>query len=106
MKKTPPPPAKPPRLRRRRLRSNFYIWPLAWTLIGIMTVGVLAYTFYSMRAALININVIKRMPEASILYDFQGKPFSRFFEENRIELPAAEPVPKLLGEAVVATEDK
>jgi hypothetical protein len=46
------------------------------------------------------------MPQASILYDYQGHAFSRFFDENRIALPAIKPVPKLLGEAVVATEDR
>src|SRR5271170_7841449 len=106
MKKIPPLPAQSRRPRRRRSRSNVFLWPLTGALIAVITVGVLGYTYYSMRAALININVIRSMPEASILYDFQGRPFSRFFEENRIELPAAEPVPKLLGEAVVATEDK
>src|SRR5277367_518511 len=46
------------------------------------------------------------MPKASILYDNQGHPFSRFFDENRIALPMDKPVPKLLAEAVIATEDR
>ena len=65
----------------------------------------LVYIYYDARASFININVVHEMPKASILYDYQGKPFSRFFEENRIAMPADQPVPKLLAEAVVAKED-
>ena len=35
------------------------------------------------------------MPKASILYDYKGNAFSRFFDENRIALPTDKPVPKL-----------
>jgi penicillin-binding protein 1A len=77
---------------------------------GLIIAGIscfaLGYLFYSTRAGLIDISVVKKMPEASILYDCQGHPFSRFFDENRIALPADKPVPKLLAEAVVATEDR
>jgi penicillin-binding protein 1A len=55
---------------------------------------------------LIPITVVKEMPKASILYDYKGNAFSRFFDENRIALPADQPVPKLLAQAVVATEDR
>ena len=97
----------PKRSRKRRARSkNFLTWLLAGTLIAVITVVTLVYTYYSARAGLINIDVVKEMPQASILYDYQGRPFSRFFDENRIALPANEPVPKLLGQAVVATEDR
>jgi penicillin-binding protein 1A len=91
---------------RRRRRSNILIWLLAGTLIAVISVFMLVYTYYSTRAGLINIDVIKEMPQASILYDYQGRAFSRFFDENRIALPTDQPVPKLLGEAVVATEDR
>ncbi|HUB67299.1 MAG TPA: transglycosylase domain-containing protein [Candidatus Methylacidiphilales bacterium] len=67
---------------------------------------MLVYIFYSIRAGLIDIHVVTSMPKASILYDYQGHPFSRFFDEDRIELPRDKPVPKLLAEAVVATEDR
>ena len=67
---------------------------------------MLAYAYYSARAALINIDVIREMPKASILYDYKGNAFSRFFDVNRIALPANQPVPKLLAEAVVDTEDR
>src|SRR6202453_4927020 len=106
MKKAPPLPAKSRRVRRTSARSNFFVWLLAGTLIAVISVGTLVYTYYSTRAALIDIDIVKKMPEASILYDSSGKPFSRFFEENRIALPTSEPVPPLLGEAVVATEDR
>jgi penicillin-binding protein 1A len=96
----------PPRSRRRRVQRNFMTWVLAGTIIVIITIGTLVYTYYSTRAGLINIGVVKKMPQASILYDYQGRPFSRFFDENRIALPSDQPVPKLLGEAVVATEDR
>ena len=97
----------PKRSRRKRARSkNFLTWVFAGTIIVVITFVTLVYTYYSTRAGLINIDVVKEMPQASILYDYQGHPFSRFFDENRIALPADQPVPKLLGEAVVATEDR
>src|SRR5471032_1522640 len=46
------------------------------------------------------------MQQSSIIYDYQGRSFIRFFDQNRIALPTDQPVPKLLGEAVVATEDR
>ena len=91
---------------RARPKKNYFAWLLAWTLIGIISVLALGYTFYSTRAGLINIDVVKEMPKASLLYDEKGRSFSRFFEENRIAMPPSKPVPKLLGEAVVATEDR
>jgi len=96
----------PRRSRRKKTKANILAWLLAGTLIAFISVFTLAYTYYSMRAGLINIDVIKEMPQASILYDCQGRSFSRFFDENRIVLPPDQPVPKLLGEAVVATEDR
>jgi penicillin-binding protein 1A len=95
-----------PKRQRRKRRANVLVWLLAGTLIAVITLVTLVYTYYSTRAGLINIDVIKEMPQASILYDFQGHAFSRFFDENRIAMPADQPVPKLLGEAVVATEDR
>jgi penicillin-binding protein 1A len=92
--------------RRKRAKANVLIWILAGTLIAVITVLTLLYTYYSTRAGIINIDVVKEMPKASILYDSQDHAFSRFFDENRVALPIAEPVPKLLGEAVVATEDR
>jgi penicillin-binding protein 1A len=97
---------RPKRARPKNVRANLLIWLLAGSLITVITIVTLVYTYYSARAGLISIDVVKKMPEASILYDCNGRAFSRFFEENRIALPASEPVPKLLGEAVVATEDR
>src|SRR5476651_610224 len=96
----------PKRSRRKRAKANILTWLLAGTLIAVITVVTLVYTYYSTRAGLINIDVVREMPQASILYDCQGHAFSRFFDENRIALPTDQPVPKLLGEAVVATEDR
>jgi penicillin-binding protein 1A len=86
----------------RKLRT----WIFAGAVIFVLTVVTLAYTYYSARAGLINISVVREMPKASILYDYKGAAFSRFFDENRIALPPDQPVPKLLSEAVVATEDR
>ncbi len=96
----------PKRSRRKRARANILTWLLAGTLIAVISLVTLVYTYYSARAGLINIDVVKEMPKASILYDCKGQAFSRFFDENRVALPTDEPVPKLLGEAVVATEDR
>ena len=97
--------ARKRRKSQRSLRSYFY-WVVAGGLIAVITVLALGYAFYSTRAGLIDIDVVKKMPKASLLYDYQGRSFSRFFEENRIAMPPNKPVPKLLGEAVVAQEDR
>ena len=97
---------RPPRSRVKRTTANFLAWLFAGTVIVVISVVTLGYTYYSERANLINIDVIRQMPKASILYDYQGRAFSRFFDENRISLPADQPVPKLLSEAVIATEDR
>jgi penicillin-binding protein 1A len=97
-------PVRPPA--RKRRGRGFFTWLLAVVLITGISFVALAYAFYSTRAGLINIDVVQEMPKASLLYDYKGRSFSRFFEENRIAMPADKPVPKLLGEAVVATEDK
>jgi penicillin-binding protein 1A len=96
----------PKRSRRKKAKANVLTWLLAGALIAVITLVALVYIYYSARADLINIDVIKEMPQASILYDCQGHAFSRFFDQNRIAMPADQPVPKLLGEAVVATEDR
>jgi penicillin-binding protein 1A len=99
--------SKRPRKRNSRAKfRNFRTWLFAGTVIVVLTVVTLAYTYYSARAGLININVVKEMPKASILYDYKGNAFSRFFDENRIALPPDQPVPELLKQAVVATEDR
>jgi penicillin-binding protein 1A len=98
--------AHPRRSRRKRVKANILSWLLAGVLIAAITLVTLVYVYYSARASLIDINVIREMPQASILYDYQGRAFSRFFDENRISLPTDQPVPKLLAEAVVATEDR
>ena len=95
-----------PQRSRHKFKSNFLGWLLAGALIAVISLFTLVYTYYSARARAINIDVIKEMPEASILYDYQGRAFSKFFDENRVMLPADQPVPKLLGQAVVATEDR
>jgi len=103
--------SRPPKLTRikrsrRKAKRNVLTWLLAGTLIAFLSVFVLVYAYYSARAGLIDIDVIKEMPKASILYDYQGHPFSRFFDENRIPLPANQSVPKLLAQAVIDTEDR
>ena len=103
--KIPPLPARP-RSRRGRRRSNFFTWLLAGTLIAGLSAVILVYAFYSARAGFIDIDIVRNMPQASILYDCNGHPFSRFFEENRIALPTDQPVPPLLAKAVVDTEDR
>jgi penicillin-binding protein 1A len=107
MSKTKPPPlSKPAKRPRRKPGRSWWTWLVAGVLIAGISAFTLVYIFYSFRAGLVDIDVVKRMPKASILYDNQGRPFSRFFDENRIMLPSDKPVPKLLAEAVVATEDR
>jgi penicillin-binding protein 1A len=106
---------KPPKLpASRRPRSRKGKWNLRtarmWVFVGLLIAGLtvftLSYLYYSAVAGLIPITVVKEMPKASILYDYKGNAFSRFFDENRIALPADAPVPKLLAQAVVDTEDR
>jgi penicillin-binding protein 1A len=107
-------PNKPPPLTKGRPRGrktkwtlrSLGVWIFAVALIAGVSVLTLAYSYYSARAGLISVKVVREMPKASILYDYKGSAFSRFFDENRIALPGDEPVPKLLAQAVVATEDR
>ncbi len=94
------------RPRRARRRSSLSTWLLAGPIIAVVVLVALVYAIYSFRAGLVNLDVVREMPKASILYDYQGRPFGRFFSQNRIAMPADKPVPKLLAEAVVATEDR
>ena len=102
---TKPPPLNARRPARRRRKSGWFTWLLAGGLIGGLCLVALGYIYYDAQASFIDINVVREMPQDSILYDYQGKAFSRFFKENRIAMPTDQPVPKLLGEAVIAKED-
>jgi penicillin-binding protein 1A len=105
MTKQPPPlQARVPR--RKARKRGMFAWVLAAGLIGGLALVALVYLYYDARASFIDIDVVKEMPKASIVYDYKGQPFSRFFEENRIAMPADQPVPKLLAEAVIAKEDR
>jgi penicillin-binding protein 1A len=106
MSHSPPPLRARSRTSRRKPKSSFFVWTFAITLIVGISGCALVSTYYSARAGLIDIRVVKRMPKASILYDYQGHAFSRFFDENRIAMPTDKPVPKLLAQAVIATEDR
>ena len=107
-----PKPPKLPASRRPRSRKGKWnlrtarMWLFVGALIASLTIFTLSYLYYSAVAGLIPITVVKEMPKASILYDYKGNAFSRFFDENRIALPADAPVPKLLAQAVVDTEDR
>jgi penicillin-binding protein 1A len=94
------------RSRGRKPKASILVWLFAGSLIAVISFIGLFYTYYSTRAGLVDLDLVRNMPKASLLYDYQGKSFSRFFEENRIALPPDKPVPKLLGQAVVATEDR
>jgi penicillin-binding protein 1A len=110
MSKSRPP--KLPASRRPRSRKGRWtlrtmvLWLFTGALIAGLTIYTLGYIYYSAAAGLIPITVVREMPKASILYDYKGNAFSRFFDENRIALPADAPVPKLLEQAVVDTEDR
>jgi penicillin-binding protein 1A len=101
---------KPPQLNARRparrRKRGLLAWVLAVGLVAALGIGGLVYLYYDAQASFIDINIVHEMPKASILYDYQGKPFSRFFEENRVPMPADKPVPKLLAEAVISKEDR
>jgi penicillin-binding protein 1A len=101
---------KPPQLNARRparrRKRGLFGWLVAVGLIGGLGLGALVYLYYDAQASFIDINIVHEMPKASILYDYQGKPFGRFFDENRIAMPADKPVPKLLAEAVISKEDR
>ena len=109
MSKTKPPAlsaSKRPRRKAKWTLRTVRTWLFAGVMIAGLTISILSYSYYSALAGLIPISVVKEMPKASILYDYKGNAFSRFFDENRIALPADEPVPKLLAQAVVDTEDR
>jgi hypothetical protein len=51
-----PPQTLPP----QKSQGEFLTWLLAGTLIAVITLVTLVYTYYSTRAGLINIDVVKR----------------------------------------------
>jgi penicillin-binding protein 1A len=107
----PKPPKLPASRRPRGRKAKWNLrtvrtWLFAGAVIVVLVVFSLVYLYYSAVAGLIPISVVKEMPKASILYDYKGNAFSRFFDENRIALPADAPVPRLLERAVVDTEDR
>jgi penicillin-binding protein 1A len=102
----PEPPLRAKRPRKSRPWRNFFTWVFAIGVIVSISFFTIAYVYYGERANMINLDIVHEMPKASILYDCNGKAFSRFFDENRIALPADQPVPKLLAEAVVSKEDR
>lgn len=81
--------------------SRLFRLPVA---AGALLAGYLAF-FYGVRASLIDLQVVHKMPTASQVLDAHGRPLGRFFEQNRVPMPDGPP-PKLLSQAIVATEDQ
>lgn len=77
---------------------------LALLTAGLVGAGVIIL-IYSLRAAAVNLTIVEKMPEASLIFDCNGQNLGRFFDENRILMPTG-PLPKKLAAAVVATEDQ
>ncbi len=77
---------------------------LALGTAGLVGIGMVIL-IYSIRAAGVDLSVVEKMPEASLIFDYKGQNLGRFFDENRILMPPG-PLPKQLVEAVIATEDQ
>lgn len=82
---------------------------LARGLLALGTAGLvgiaMVIAIYSIRAARIDLSVVEKMPEASLIFDYHGQNLGRFFDENRILMPSG-PLPKRLVQAIIATEDQ
>jgi len=82
------------------LRRKLLIWLL---LIGTICAG-LGCVVYGIWASLYNIKDVERIPERSIVFDMDGKPYSRLAGDNRTVVPI-EKVSTNFINALLARED-
>ena len=73
-------------------------------LVGGGTAARVAW-IYKQKAAAVDLDLVRQMPQSSIIYDMHGRAIYRYFEENRLLLPE-DRVPPLMRDAIVATEDR
>jgi penicillin-binding protein 1A len=77
---------------------------LAIGVLGLIGLGAIA-AYYAAWALAFDFKNVRDMPQTTVIYDRNGAVLQRIYEENRIVVPA-DHIPRVMREAVVATEDQ
>ncbi|MEZ0295749.1 MAG: transglycosylase domain-containing protein [Candidatus Methylacidiphilales bacterium] len=91
---------------RSRTWFGFLIKVCSFLFILGVGAGAVGFAYYYTRAASIDLDVVEKMAQTSIVYDARGKPIGQFSLENRINIAQDKPLPQRLVQAVVAKEDR
>ncbi len=89
-------PKKPPR--------RFFRWLLFWLALLCLVVGTVVCVIYGIWSSTFDMEAVKEMPQRSIVYDMDGKLYSRLQGENRIVVPLSE-VSRNFLDALLVRED-
>ena len=96
----------------RRRRGSWWRWLVLFPLLAVVAAGAVgAIVFFLVRAEFLqlaqqfDLERLERMESASTIYDRKGGQMGRIFIQNRDPVPY-DKLPKVLVEAVVATEDQ
>ncbi len=71
--------------------------------VSLLSCAVLWH--YWWQAESVDLQVVEQMPQASLIYDRDGRVLEHFYEENRLLIPGGR-VPPSLAAAVIASEDQ
>src|SRR2546422_275354 len=77
---------------------------LKWLIVVAAVAGVAVFLVYGIWAWTFDLKTVGQMPERSVVYDMDGRAYSRIFSENRIVVPL-DKISKNFVSAVVARED-
>lgn len=78
-------------------------WALRLVALGLLA-GVLVCGVYAFWASFYDLAGLKSMPQRTLVYDYQGRPFSRLAGEDRITIPGEQVAPAFV-EALLVRED-
>lgn len=84
--------------------KRFWLLLLAAFVVFSALTGMFLFYYFSW-ALSFDLSQVEKMPETTIVYDRNGFILQRFYEQNRMFV-ASDKIPKVMKEAVIATEDK
>jgi len=86
------------------IMKRFWLMALAGLVVMSLLLGVFLFYYFSW-ALSFDLSQVEKMPETTVVYDRNGYVMQRFYEENRMFV-TSEQIPKVMKEALIATEDK
>jgi len=86
------------------LVKRFWLMLLAAFVVVACLGGMFLFYYFSW-ALSFDLSEVEKMPETTIVYDRNGYIVQRFYEQNRIFV-SSDKIPKVMKQAVIATEDK